>query len=70
MLHAPQLPVGIMKLITARRNMKYALSEVRLYMAFSLAALRQSLVLRVNRYLWKATMQYDLYCQNPRAVHV
>ena len=35
---------------------------------FFLAALRKSLVLRVKKYVWEAIMQYDLYCQNPKAM--
>ena len=35
-------------------------------MAVFLAALRKSLVLRVNRNVWEAIMQYDMYCQIPR----
>ena len=50
---ASQRPVGIMKSIAALRNMKFALSELRLYAAVFLAALRKLLKtkkkLEVNR---------------------
>ena len=45
---ASQRPVGIMKSIAALRNMKFALSEVRLYVAVFLAALRKLLKTKKN----------------------